>query len=424
MHRMIGSMDPNNSDPLQQDSGPTVYVTDNTPHIVWTEDYKFVILELMTDGTLLLFTTNEDVIKVLPSEYKKSDFDFRDHLFDGHLVRLDPKLVTNRCPLNYDLAGLPGVRKQPTPLDVIEEFDMSYYRLTHPKPPVKVIKRAPAEAKTFYEQDFIFWNFDMPNMDFYDCWYHSTNYWLTNKPEKYYSVCSDINLKSHPGDDTFPSDFIFVTCPAPHVCGLNRHLYDELEDVSQIKFMCPDKEVHAGLSLGTTMSQSPAPLGEKCKVFYKYQATPWGQQYTTIEMYEFLIAIISFRNRIWNLPYYRCRLDHDNKQSRFWTDKSLAARLLQVREQPEPAKFEVQVKQLSMAQKFSKIRTRNPYTFQCDKGLHLLDTFITTKPGDIDHLDLNHLPTLPYKWVDDMDARGRGFQFYYKFNNYIIFEML
>ena len=81
---------------------------------------------------------------------------------------------------------------------------MSIYRLTHPKPPVKIIKRAPDDKRTTFKHDFIFYNFEMPNMDFCDCWYHSSNTWTVNKAEKYYSVCPDIHLKSHPEDDTFP----------------------------------------------------------------------------------------------------------------------------------------------------------------------------------------------------------------------------
>ena len=424
MHRMVENKDLKYSDLLQSDSRPIVSVTDNTPHIVWTDRYKFVILELMSDGTLLLFTTNEAVIKVLPSEYQKPDFDFRDYLFDEHLVRLDPRITHPKiCPRDYDLGGLPGMKRHQVPLDVIEEFDMSIYRLTHPKPPVKLIKRAPDDdRRTTFEQDFIFYNFEMPNMDFYDCWYHSSNTWMVNKAEKFYSVCPDIHLKSHPEDDTFPSDFITVTCPAPHICGLNRHLYYDLEDVSQLKFMCPDKDIEWGLPQGTKMAQVKTPIGPKCKVYFTYQASPWGQQYSLNEMYEFLLDIVSFRNKIWNITFYRCRLDHDNKQSRFWTDRPLPARLLEVREQPEPAKFEAHLRQLSQAQLFSKVRTRNPYTWNTDQGLRLLDTFIKTTPDDPKHLDLSLLPTLPYKWVDDMDARGRGFQFYYKFHDFIIYR--
>ena len=425
MHRMIPHTGLDLSDPLQEGSGPTVHVTDTTPHIVWTDQYKFVILELMTDGSLLLFTTNEDVIKVPAHHYQRPEFDFRDHLLDKSHVRLDPSMYKHDmrvAPTDY--VHTPSARYHQTAGDVLEEFDNAYLRTTHPRPPAQILKRRPRDKRSdLREKSFMFWNFSLPNIEFYDCWYHSSNVWTVNKPDKFYSVCPDIHIQPHEDeDDTFPNNYIMITCPAPHRCGLNRHLYFELEDVSQLKFMCPDKEIVSGYPLGTTMRQVPIEGALFCKIFYSYQATPWDTQFSLPEMYRFLTDIVIFRHRIWNLPFYRCRLDHDNRSSRFWKDKQLTTRLLEVREHPEPAKYEQQIAQMKEAQQFSKVCTRIPFTWYYDKGLHYLNTVIISQPGDNTYLDPSKLSVLPYKWVDDMDARGRGFHFYYKHYNLVVFR--
>jgi hypothetical protein len=85
---------------------PLIHVTDTIPHIVWTTKYHFVILELMSDRTLLMFTHFRDVIKVPESEYSKPGFDFKDHLKDRYDYKLDPGIYQRKTtPPDKDLLG-------------------------------------------------------------------------------------------------------------------------------------------------------------------------------------------------------------------------------------------------------------------------------------------------------------------------------
>ena len=398
----------------------TVFVTDTTPHIVWTDRYHFVILELMTDGNLLLFTSNNDVIKVPPRLYENVDFDFREFLVDDSTFFLDddPVLLT----IHHNLHGLPSLKGKRTPLDIINEFEKAQHRLLNPQRPLPIIKRTrPCNLPSEHAHDFIFWNFDIPHVDYYNAWYHSSNIWSLNKPTTYFSVDTHATIESHITDPTFPETPIAVAPPIPHYCGLNTHLYYGRSDFSDVIFSCPHKTPSKGLPADTTIYN----LGQElptCKIYFSYQPDDINPDIPSHFLDTQLLEVISFRNAIWNLPQYRVRLDHENKLSRFWTETSLESRLLNVRSNPEHYNNTYQDKQVQESLRFSKINNRGPRKWAYDLGLHLLNDLMTTKPGDHSHLDLNKLPTLPYLPIEDMDARGRGFQFHCKFYNNEIFR--
>ena len=74
------------------------------------------------------------------------------------------------------------------------------------------------------------------------------------------------------------------------------------------------------------------------------------------------------------------------------------------------------------SQQLTKIVSRVTTTWAHDFGLHLLENFQQSQPGEHGYVDLNKLATLPYQTVDDMDARGRGFLFYYRNGNTIVYR--
>ena len=405
---------------------PLIHVTDKIPHIVWTTKYEFVILELMDDDTLLVFTQMADVIKIKKSEHSKPDFKFKNHLKDRYGYKIDPHMHYRQITApDEELLGLPGIGSninQHTPYDLLTEFDFACKRTGTSRPPVKVFPRTKEDdPPTPYENYFTFWNFDMPSVDFYLAWYHSSNTFPLNYQPVFYSYCLDITVPRKIGSLHSPEEPAIVTMPKPHMCGLNANLYAYKTDLSKQVFCCPPTKPVTGLPANIDLQN----LGldqQKCKIYYSYQAEPWDKSLPVEYVFKNLRHIIDFRNKVWNNQTYRCRLDHDNKLARFWHEKPMEDRMIKVRNYPETINNPHQMSQMKDAQIFSKIITRVTTTWSTDDGKHMLKDFQDCKPGDHAYVDLDKLPYLPYKVIDDMDARGRGFLFYYKHCNTIIYR--
>jgi hypothetical protein len=274
----------------------------------------------MEDDTLLMFTQLADVIKIKQSEYSKPDFKFKNHLKDRYGYKIDPDFHLRQVTApNENLLGLPGIGTNDshhTPYDLLTEFDFACLRAETSKPPIKVFPRTDKnEAPNAYENYFTFWNFDMPSVDFYLAWYHSSNTFRLNFQPVFYSYCLDIKIPRKSTSLHSPEEPAIVTMPKPHMCGLNAHLYAHKRDLTDQVFCCPPQKPVTGIPANTDLHT----LGldqPKCKIFYSYQSEPWNVVLPPEYIMKNLRHIIDFRNKVWNNHTYRCRLDHDNKLAR------------------------------------------------------------------------------------------------------------
>ena len=412
-HRLIGKPE------------PRVYVTDSTPHITYVNNYHFVILEIIQDETLLIFTPYQDVIKVQKEHYLKPDFDFKDYLLDEYHFRQEDETDTKRkFYQHHNLHGIPTVKGKRPPVDLEEEADMNHLRMINPQEPLEVYRRRrPLQPAEPHKTNVVFWNFDMPHVDFYDCWYHSSNTFTLNKPVEYYLYGSEIVIDDYINHPLFPDTPIKITWPPPHLCGLNTLLYVDHPNIQELTFCCPNrKPPRKGPPLNKTIYTVGNEYRHKCHTFFSYFPQYIGSRHNPQFLHNKLVQVINFRNKIWNSLEYRCRLDHDNRLSRFWLDKPINERTQFVKSHPEPATNHTQLLQSQEALRFSKIIIRIATSWCYDRGTHLIHTIQDSRLGDHNYLDLEKVPYLPYQHVEDMDARGRGFQFFYKHYNIIVFR--
>jgi len=77
--------------------------------------------------------------------------------------------------------------------------------------------------------------------------------------------------------------------------------------------------------------------------------------------------------------------------------------------------------QYRAALNFPLLNTLIPDTRILDHGYHLLSTVVTTSPSDLEHFDISTIPSLVFSFVDDMDARDRGYTWYYRHHHYILY---
>ena len=195
-----------------------VHVTDTTPHVVWTNELQYVVLELMVDGSLLIITRYNDVIKVPQHEYSMSNFDFRDYLLDDqtyHINICQPRPKSQR--VQGSTVGLRFDDEQP-PRDIIEEYHQKAYKLMYAKPPKQIIRKVPMDLQlhTSKPHRFTFWNFEQPTKEFYDCWYHSSNKWTPSYPDIFYCMFDKCNIHVINQDGTFPQGPVVIRPPIPH----------------------------------------------------------------------------------------------------------------------------------------------------------------------------------------------------------------
>ena len=405
---------------LTQEIVHRVHVTDTTPHLVWTNQMQFVLLELLPDGNLIIFTRNNDVIKVTPEQYSVPNFDFYNFLVDEYTTMVEtPKTVPNTDLNPRSEMGL-NHPDQFNPMDIIEEFTFTAHKLAYAKPPKQIIRTvAPVPIPEQNADKLIFWNFELPNKEFYDCWYHTSNRWLPNYPTMYYSLYKqcDIHLAEH--DGAFPTGPVPIRLPTPHICGINTHLVDQESQETLFLRGCPTYEPDMHVPKLVTPAQLPM---KSCNIFFTYVNEGFHSEYFEDEIHSFMLDVITVRQRCWNLQHYRCRLDHDNKLSRFWLDHPIRDRVIWLMHRPEPASSEYHIAQVKECQEGTQLITREPCDMVEELGASFIESVYTTNPDNATHFDLVDIPKVKFTLLDNMDARNRGFVHYYEFNQYILYQ--
>ena len=399
---------------LHDDSSKLISVTDNVPHIVWTDSHQFVILQIQSDGSLYIFTNDNSVTKIPFPVHSKKDFDFRDCLFEEHgVTTYDKPDKFARCltidESDPELGAATKYVKQHRSL--LGEFYDRTYSAMSTKPDTVHRRSLKDDSETHPTRSFSFRNFDVPNTDFYDCWYHPSNHWKHEPIELFmcYKTSKDILVHNH--DDSFPEHGVMVRPPLAHQCGVNKCLMDN--SVSKFLFKCPSS---------FTLSCDPENPTVQCKPRFTYLTSPVSHLIDRDELDSLMTDVIISFARAWNFSVYRCRLEFDNKLSHFWTSKSIEDRMIDVMAKPHHNVPSLLISnQYRAALNCPLIKTLIPDTRIIDQGLHLVSTVITTTPDDLDHFDISTIPNLVYSFVDDMDARDRGFTWYHKHHHYIVY---
>ena len=399
-----------------------VHVTDTTPHIVWTNELQYVILELMIDGTLLIITRFNDIIKVPESEYSIPTFDFRDYLVDErcfHLSSCDIK------PKSQMVKGSTVGFHHPdecNPKDILEEYNLKAYNLMYGRPPKQIVRQVPQDLHlhTSKPHQFEFWNFDQPTKEFFDCWYHSTNKWSPNYQKTFYCIFDKCDIHLINQDGTFPPGPVLVRLPIPHRCGINKHLLKDQKLEIPMEEVCPILKEHHNVPSLPTIEIS---LRTYCHIFFTYKMCENVHDFKMHEMYSFMLDVISVRQRCWNLQSNRCRLDYDNKISEFWTTMSISDRLNILFKNPEQISNPSHEIQVMESQKHLKSNsTKHPHFWFADKGLSLLNEVLDNSECDEKPLNPIDLLNQEFHPVPDMDARSRGFTLYSEHGDLILFK--
>ena len=399
------------------DETPTpIGITDRTPHIVWTDTHQYVILQIQTDGSLYIFTNENTVTKIPSRVHSRDDFDFRECISEEHDVRTFAKPDKfSRC-LTIDendpeLGASLKYGKQCRSL--IGEFhDKTYLALTNQ--PVKTVHRRALkdDSETNPARSFSFRNFDFPNKEFLDCWYHPTNQWKSETTEMFMCFKTVCDIVIHKNDIVRPESGVMIRPPLPHQCGMNKHLMND--SLSRFLFRCPS---------AFTLSSDPENPIVRCKPKFTYLTSPVSHLFPPDELESLLVDVIITFARAWNLSHNRCRLDFDNPVSQFWMTQNVDERMIEVLKSPLQVGHSLTVtNQYRAALNIPLIKSIIPDTYVIDLGRCLVSTVITTTKQDYDHFDISTLPNLVFDFVDDMDARDRGFTWYHKHHNYIIYQ--
>ena len=391
-------------------------ITDRNPHIVWTDTHQYVILQVQTDDNLYIFTNDNSVTKIRPVVYSRPDFDFRDFISEEHLVTTFAKPDKySRCltvdDQDPELGAATQYGKQYRSL--IGEFYDKTYLAVNAKD-IKTIHRRSLkdDSATNPTRRFTFRNFDEPNKEFYDCWYHPSNQWKVVPMEMFISYKTTCDIVVINDDHAFPPIGVMIRPPLAHQCGTNKHLMDN--SVSRFLFKCPST---------FTLSSDPENPVVQCKPYLTYLTSPVSHLIPNEELDSLLTDVIITFARTWNISHYRCRLDYDNRKSAFWTAIPIEERTIEVLTAPTHLAHNLVVtNQYRAALNFKLITTSILDTRLIDFGYHLLATVITTQPGDPTHFDIATLPNLVFSFVDDMDARDRGFAWYYRHCHYIVYQ--
>ena len=393
-----------------------VAITDFLPHLVWTDTHQFVILQIQTDGSLYIFTNDNSVTKIPSHVHSDPDFDFRECISEEHGVSTFAKPNKFARCLTIDeqdpaFAAALNYGKQSRSVTG-ELYDSTYLALTNK--PIKTIHRRSLkdDSETNPERHFTFRNFDEPNKEFYDCWYHPSNQWKTAAIEMFmcYKTTADIIVVN---DDTaFPPSGVMIRPPLAHQCGINSALVDN--SVSRFLFKCPSSFL---------LGSNPESPTIKCKVKFTYFTSPISHLIDQEELDSLMTDIIISYARAWNISQYRCRFEFDNQISSFWTTQPITERMIEVLKNPVCNVNSLYItNQFRASQNFRTIKTFVPDTRTLDQGRFLISTVITTKPTDFDHFDISTIPNLVFSFVDDMDARDRGFTWFHRHHSYIIYK--
>ena len=401
---------------VYDDPPQPIAITDLNPHLVWCDTHQYVILQIQTDGSLYIFTNDNSVTKIPSSVYTRSDFDFRDFLSEEHSVSTFAKpdkysrcLTVDESDPEFGAATQYGKQYR----SLIGEFRDKTNLAQNSKDLETIHRRSlKDDSETNPIRRFTFRNFDEPNKEFLDCWYHPSNQWKLERMETFMCYKTSCNVIIVNIEPTFPPTGVMIRPPLPHQCGINIHLADN--SLSRFLFKCPST---------FTLSSDPENPVVRCKPYLTYLTTPVTHLLPKDELDSLMVDVLITYARAWNMSHYRCRLDFDNRKSAFWTAMSIEERTLEVLKYPTQLAHTLTVtNQYRAALNYPLLDHLIYDTHLIDYGYHLLSTVITTKPGDYDHFDIATLPDLVFSFVDDMDARDRGFAWYYRHHNYIIYQ--
>ena len=148
---------------LHDDFSQLISVTDNVPHIVWTDSHQFVILQIQSDGSLYIFTNDNSVTKIPFPVHSKKDFDFRDFLFEEHgVTTYDKPDKFARCltidESDPELGAATKYVKQHRSL--LGEFYDRTYSAMSTKPDTVHRRSLKDDSETHPTRSFSFRNFD------------------------------------------------------------------------------------------------------------------------------------------------------------------------------------------------------------------------------------------------------------------------
>jgi len=399
---------------LHDDVACFICITDNSPHITWTDTHQFVILHVQPDKSLYIFTNDNSVTKIPFHVHSRKDFDFRDCLFEEHgVTTFDKPKRFARCltvdDKDPDIGACTKYAK--THRSLQGEFYDKQFSIAHGVP-VTIHRRAlKDDSETNPARRFSFRNFDVPNKTFLDCWYHQSNNWKPFPVEMFmlHKTSRDIIVLKH--DESFPPGGVMIRPPLAHQCGVNACLLDN--SLSRFLYRCPSTFV---------LSSDPDNPVVQCPVKFRYLSISPSHLISSEDLDSLMTDVIISFARAWNTSQYRCRFEFDNKQSQFWKSRTLEDRLADVAEHPSHNVTSLYVfNQYRESSNFPLIKHLIPDTRVIDHGYHLVSTVITTNPSDVGHFDVSTIPQIEFCFVDDMDARDRGFTWYHKHFNYILY---
>ena len=399
---------------LNDDIAHTIDVVDCVPHITWTDTHQFVILQYQTDKSIYIFTNDNSVTKIPFELHSRKDFDFRECLSEEHgVISFANPDKFARCltidPNDTDIGAATQFPK--THRSIIGEFYDKTYSALSDKPKTIHRRALTDDTESNPSRRFTFRNFGEPSVDFYNCWYHPSNKWKPAAIEMFMCYKTNKDIVVHKHDEAFPSTGVMIRPPLAHQCGINSSLIDN--SVSKFLFKCTS---------AFRISSNPDSPTLQCQAKFSYKSIPISHLISDEELDSLLTDVIISFSRAWNLPHYRCRFEFDNHFSQFWTAKPIDERMSDVLSQPNHnVKSLLITNQFRSSQNFPSIKTIIPDTKIIDLGLHLLSTVITTKKTDFDHFDVSTIPTLEFSFVDDMDARDRGFTWFHRHHHYILY---
>ena len=396
------------------DSSYYIDITDDFPHITWTDTHQFVILQIQSDKSLYIFTNDNTVTKIPFHVHSRKDFDFRECLFEEHGVTTFAKPDKFARCLTIDETDPQFGAHTKFPKQhrsIIGEFYDKQFLALDSQPTTVHRRSLTDDSESNPARQFTFRNFDEPNKDFYDCWYHPSNDWKPAPVQIFMCLKTTKDILVHNHDTSFPSIGVMVRPPLPHQCGVNSCLIDS--SISRFLFKCPSSFV---------ISSNPDDPIVQCLPKFTYRSIPISHLIDDEELDSLLTDVIISFARAWNLPHYRCRFEFDNHFSQFWLSKPLSERMIDVLAKPNHNVPSLLItNQYRAAANIPSIKTLVPDLHVLDLGLYLVSTVLTTSPSDIGHFDISTIPNLVFSFVDDMDARDRGFTWYHKHFDYILY---
>jgi hypothetical protein len=213
------------------------------------------------------------------------------YMANGEILKIPAEAITDQIVDVNDY-----LQEDSTALDdskVPERYKQVFHLLTEEQR-IYVIKQHRDHQLTMpkplddHKPTIKFINFDIPTATIIKCWYHPTHSWKIRKQSIYY--CQ----------------------------GFTGNVYVALPELSKTSHLIWEPQKYSSI---------------QAKHFYDYKliVQKEGWEKPTTELVTKLVTLHQMAN---NLPDYRCRLDIENKQSHFWTDRPISQRILEMSQAP------------------------------------------------------------------------------------------